>query len=419
MSENRNVSVPVGGGAGLGAGIGSAGPFAILAAYSGQFARFGQLPGRARDSGELEIRLTDMADPPILAFANDTEPEHTQCGMPRKFLLLGALAAFHAAIAWAANGDILERKPIATGADAAFVAERVVYESDGLRIVGFLAYPKGAPEGAARLPCVLFNRGGNRDFGANTPANFLGSAQPRHGVGLRPVRVELPRLAGIGRAGRVRRQRRERRAQRHPRLRQLAFADRDRIGMWGHSRGGMMTYIALTKTDRIRAAVIGAGITDLERMIALRPEMDTEVAAQTVPDWKTNRARAIEARSAVRFVDRLPANVPILLVHGTADMRVDPRDSMDMARALFASRKPVSLLLVEGADHRITRTPRRVLPGGEGLDGPLRPRSRQAAQSDAARDLTTGSTVRALAMRALRHRRGAVIHACLKSRRKR
>lgn len=87
-------------------------------------------------------------------------------------LLIGAIALLDAALGWAADGDILERTPIAAGADAAFVAERVVYESDGLRIVGFLAYPAGAPAGTARLPCVLFNRGGNRDFGATTPATF-------------------------------------------------------------------------------------------------------------------------------------------------------------------------------------------------------------------------------------------------------
>ena len=271
-----------------------------------------------------------------------------------KVLLLGALAALHAAIAWAANGDILERKPIATGADATFVAERVVYESDGLRIVGFLAYPKGVAEGAARLPCVLFNRGGNRDFGAHTPENFLNRARRITEWGYvlfasnyrgSPGSEGQDEFGGsdvhdVHNAIRV--------------FDHLAFADRDRIGMWGHSRGGMMTYIALTKTDRIRAAVIGAGVTDLERMIALRPEMDTEVAAQIVPNWKTERAQSIEARSAVRFADRLPANVPILLVHGTADWRVDPRDSMDMAQALFASSRPFRLLLIEGADHSIS-----------------------------------------------------------------
>ena len=135
---------------------------------------------------------------------------------------------------------------------------------------------------------------------------------------------------------------------------QLEFADRDRIGMWNHSRGGMMTYLALTKTDRIRAAVIGAGSTDLERWISMRPEMETEVVAQTIPNWTTERAKAIAARSAIRFVDRLPKNVPILLVHGTADWRVDPRDLMDMAQSLFATRRPFRLLLIEGADHLIS-----------------------------------------------------------------
>jgi dipeptidyl aminopeptidase/acylaminoacyl peptidase len=270
------------------------------------------------------------------------------------YLLLGAFAVLRAAFASAANGDILERTAIATGADATFVAERVVYESDGLRIVGFLAYPKGASEGAARLPCVLFNRGGNRDFGAITPESFLNRARRITPWGYvlfasnyrgSPGSEGMDEFGGsdvndVHNAIRV--------------FDKLAFADRDRIGMWGHSRGGMMTYIALTTTDRIRAAVIGAGSADLERWISLRPEMDTEVAAQIVPNWKTERARAIEARSAVRFVDRMPANVPILLVHGTADWRVDPRDSMDMASALFAAKKPFSLLLIEGADHAIT-----------------------------------------------------------------
>jgi dipeptidyl aminopeptidase/acylaminoacyl peptidase len=268
--------------------------------------------------------------------------------------LLGAITAVNAALAWAANGDIVERKVLAADKDASFVAERVVYESDGLRIVGFLAYPKAASDGAARLPCVLWNRGGNRDFGANTPENFQSRAKRITDWGYVLFASNYRGSQGsegkdefggrdvddVTNAIRI--------------FDQLAFADRDRIGMWGHSRGGMMTYLALTKTDRIRAAVIGAGSADLERSISLRPEMETEVAAQTIPDWTTARTKAIAARSAVRFVDRLPKNVPILLVHGTADWRVDPRDSMDMAQSLFATRRPFRLLLIEGADHLIS-----------------------------------------------------------------
>ena len=266
---------------------------------------------------------------------------------------LSAIVAFHSAFASAANGDILERTTIVTGADASFVAERVIYESDGLRIVGFLAYPKAALLGTARLPCVIFNRGGNRDFGANTPENFLNRARLVTGWGY--VLFASNYRGSPGSEGNdefggndvddV-----------HNGIRvfdQLAFADRDRIGMWGHSRGGMMTYLALTKSDRIRAAVISAGSADFERWMTLRPEMETEVAIQCIPNWTTERAKAIAARSAIRFVDRLPSNVPILLVHGTADWRIDPRDSMDMAQALYASKRPFRLLLLEGADHAI------------------------------------------------------------------
>lgn len=267
---------------------------------------------------------------------------------------VGAIAAFHAALAWAANGDILERTPIATAPEAPFVAERIVYESDGLRIAGFLAYPKMAPGGAVRLPCVLWNRGGNRDFGAITVDFFLRRAERITGWGYvlfasnyrgAPGSEGQDEFGGADVADVV---------NAIQVFDQLAFADRDRIGMWGHSRGGMMTYLALTKTERIRAAVIGAGVADLERWIAQRPEIENDVAAQIVPDWSAQRAKAIANRSAVRFLDRLPTSVPILLVHGTADKRVDPRDSLDMAQGLFATRRPFRLLMIEGADHFIS-----------------------------------------------------------------
>jgi dipeptidyl aminopeptidase/acylaminoacyl peptidase len=92
-------------------------------------------------------------------------------------------------------------------------------------------------------------------------------------------------------------------------------------------------------------------MADLERQIQQRPEMESEVAAELAPNWTSQRAKAIADRSAVRFVDRLPKGVPILLVHGTADRRVDPRDSLDMAQALLTTGRPFRLLMVEGADH--------------------------------------------------------------------
>jgi dienelactone hydrolase len=63
-------------------------------------------------------------------------------------------------------------------------------------------------------------------------------------------------------------------------------ADATRIGMYGGSRGGLMTYLTLSQTDRFRAAVIRAGVSDLISWREDRPEMD-EVFAEVIPGWET------------------------------------------------------------------------------------------------------------------------------------
>ena len=48
-----------------------------------------------------------------------------------------------------------------------------------------------------------------------------------------------------------------------------------RIGMYGWSRGGMMTYRALTMTNQIKAAVVGSGMAEAFIQTKKRPEMDS------------------------------------------------------------------------------------------------------------------------------------------------
>jgi len=60
-----------------------------------------------------------------------------------------------------------------------------------------------------------------------------------------------------------------------PLLSNMPQADTARIGMFGWSRGSMMTYLALTKTTTIKAAVVGSGLTDLITSLKERPEPET------------------------------------------------------------------------------------------------------------------------------------------------
>lgn len=270
-------------------------------------------------------------------------------------ILAGLAALFCTALpALGADGDILEREPIPAAPGSAAAIERVIYESDGLRILGYLAYPKDAPTRAERLPCLLFNRGGNRDFGAMTPERFVRLAELAAEWGYVVFASNYRGSAGSEGADEFGGRDVDDVLNALTVFDHLDFADPTRIGMWGHSRGGMMTYIALTRTGRVKAAIIGAGLADMERSLAQRPEMETNVAAECVPDWAERRAEAVEARSAVRWADRLPADVPVLIIHGSADWRVDPRDALDMTGALLEARRPCRLILFEGADHGVS-----------------------------------------------------------------
>ena len=277
-----------------------------------------------------------------------------------------------AAVATAESGDLLERKPIQVDSSIipdsfpeehlaavnqelrelapSVVIERIVYESQDLRVTGFLAQPQRP----GPYPCVIFNRGGNRDFGALSPLRatlslgtlaqhgYVVVASQYRGVDGGEGIEEFGGAEVVDVLNLI------------PLLETLPEADADRLGMYGWSRGGMMTYLALTRTDRIRAAVIGAAPTDLAAMIADRPEMETHVLAELVPDWGENREAAIEARSAIRWPEQLPAETPVLLLHGSSDWRVLPTESIRMTEALYRLKRPVRLVFFEGGDHGLT-----------------------------------------------------------------
>jgi dipeptidyl aminopeptidase/acylaminoacyl peptidase len=109
-----------------------------------------------------------------------------------------------------------------------------------------------------------------------------------------------------------------------------------------------MTYLALTRTDRIRAAVIGGGMSDAFDTVARRPEMDTGQCAEVIPGYARHKDAALRARSPVRWPERLHKSTPLLLLHGSADWRVHPTQALTMASALYASQHPFRFVFFEG-----------------------------------------------------------------------
>jgi dipeptidyl aminopeptidase/acylaminoacyl peptidase len=256
------------------------------------------------------------------------------------------------------NDQVIAIAPVhVSGKSAAAAAEilqevavsSITYASGPLKVKGYLAVPKQGE----RMPAVVFNRGGNREFGAITDEQAV------------------LRLGGIARWGYVVAASQYRGVQGGegkeefggaevddvlnliPLLESIPKVDATRIGMFGWSRGGMMTYLALARTDRIAAAIVGSGVTDVPDMLARRPEME-DVLQALVPGYPGNKEEALTARSAVRWPERLAKKTPILILAGTADWRVNPKQALDMAAALLAAKHPFRLVMFEGGEHSLT-----------------------------------------------------------------
>lgn len=227
---------------------------------------------------------------------------------------------------------------------------RVTYMSDGLKVTAYVVEPKEN----GTYPCIISNRGGNREFGQWNPRNialWLGSyaswgyvviaSQYRgndggEGIeefGGKDVNDVLNLIPVLG---------------------QIPSADTSRIGIEGWSRGGMMTYLALAKTCRFKAAVIGAGMANAFTNISKRPAMETGVFSELVPNYWSKKDEELRKRSAVFWADKMCKTTPLLIMHGSADWRVTVPESLEMIAKLYELKHPTRFILYEGADHGIT-----------------------------------------------------------------
>jgi dipeptidyl aminopeptidase/acylaminoacyl peptidase len=117
----------------------------------------------------------------------------------------------------------------------------------------------------------------------------------------------------------------------------------------------MMTFLALMKTSKIKAAAVGGAATNLQAMDVSRGnEMEVYVYSQLMPDYETHKDSLLRARSVVYHADKLPKTTPVLLLHGTADWRVIPEESLHMALELQKAKVPYRLVMYEGGDHGLS-----------------------------------------------------------------
>lgn len=127
-------------------------------------------------------------------------------------------------------------------------------------------------------------------------------------------------------------------------LKSLPEVNDERIGIWGGSYGGYMTFMAVTKKpDLWKAGVAVVGITDLKRLYDSSMEHFKYYLRQQMGD-PDEQADLWYDRSAVNFADQMTAHLFIL--HGINDPRCPIEQARIFRDALIAAGKE------EGSDFK-------------------------------------------------------------------
>lgn len=225
--------------------------------------------------------------------------------------------------------------------------ERIRYLADGLQVVGFVAKPL-AEEGR-RFPVLIYNRGGYRKFSLlNEQAlkriagyaargyvvlatqyrgNDGGEGQDEYGGADVKDVLALTWLAES-----------------------LPEADAERMVLFGHSRGGMMAYLALKHGLKVKAAAVTSAPADLARRPL--PHAIELLYAGLFGDPLENPAPYRE-RSALCWPEKL--RVPLLLQVGGEDKRVDPEESALLAEKLRRLGYEHKFILHPHGDHHLEK----------------------------------------------------------------
>ena len=262
-----------------------------------------------------------------------------------------------------ADGTLLETTEIPTPTSALSMARRalkghdlqrfeavtlhdITYASNGLRIKGWLALP---PAQTGTYPAIVFNRGGSGPRGAlsaegamqiiGTYASwgYVVVASNYRGVGGSEGDVEEWGAGDVDDAMAL-----------LPMLDSFGYVDSDRIGLIGGSRGGMMAFQMLARTDRFRAAVTFGAPTMIDRESVsayIRRTMQKHLPSDVVEQEEAAK------RSVLNWPEKLSTTTPLLVQHGTGDRRVPAEHSLQLGMRLQELQHPYKLVMYDNADH--------------------------------------------------------------------
>jgi dipeptidyl aminopeptidase/acylaminoacyl peptidase len=125
------------------------------------------------------------------------------------------------------------------------------------------------------------------------------------------------------------------------------IADSTKLAQSGWSYGGYMTAWTLTQTNRFKAVMVGAGLTNMASMYGTNDIPRTIDEYFGAEPW--NDPAQYAARSAMTYIKQ--ARTPTLIQHGQADQRVPIGQSQELYLGLRKNNVPVELVFYPREPH--------------------------------------------------------------------
>lgn len=260
------------------------------------------------------------------------------------------------------NGTLIDSRPVAIPESTLNMARRgmatddfaryaavqmheLTYWSEGLRIKAFLGLPASE---AQPLPGIVFNAGGTGERGALSAMTAAATVGLYASWGYVVIASQYRGRGGSeGKeewgAGDV-----DDAMNALALLQSFDYVDKNRIGIIGGSRGGMMALQMLARTDIFKAAVTFGAPTEFTDLAEDSYILAT--AKRFIPDVADIRAE-LAKRSVTLYADKLCKTTPLLVQHGSGDRRVEPEHAYKLGLALQKNLHPYKLIIYDNADH--------------------------------------------------------------------